>query len=221
VLTFAVVDTGIGMTAEQQAQLFQPFSQVDPSMTRRFGGTGLGLTIVKRLCELHHGDVLVSSIPGKGSRFEATFSLAVAATAAPRTRISTGNLKPVAQLTGLRVLVAEDNAVNQRVAQRLLERVGLTPTMVDNGARAVEVLTTEPYDVVLMDLQMPVMDGLEATRQVRKLGGHQPYIIAVSANAMREDELLAREAGVDHFIAKPMTLAVLTSALARSRRPEE
>jgi CheY-like chemotaxis protein len=216
-----VVDTGIGMTAEQQAQLFQPFSQVDPSMTRRFGGTGLGLTIVKRLCELHHGDVLVSSIPGKGSRFEATFSLAVAATAAPRTRISTGNLKPVAQLTGLRVLVAEDNAVNQRVAQRLLERVGLTPTMVDNGARAVEVLTTEPYDVVLMDLQMPVMDGLEATRQVRKLGGHQPYIIAVSANAMREDELLAREAGVDHFIAKPMTLAVLTSALARSRRPEE
>jgi CheY-like chemotaxis protein len=216
-----VVDTGIGMTAEQQDQLFQPFSQVDPSMTRRFGGTGLGLTIVKRLCELHHGDVLVSSIPGKGSRFEATFSLAVAATAAPRTRISTGNLKPVAQLTGLRVLVAEDNAVNQRVAQRLLERVGLTPTMVDNGARAVEVLTTEPYDVVLMDLQMPVMDGLEATRQVRKLGGHQPYIIAVSANAMREDELLAREAGVDHFIAKPMTLAVLTSALARSRRPEE
>ncbi len=213
VLTVAITDTGIGMTPEQMSALFQPFSQADTSMTRRFGGTGLGLAIVKRLCELHQGDVKVTSTPGIGSTFTATlqYELGTVRAVDPVSNLA----KPIETLHGLRVLVAEDNAINQRVAQRLLQRLGVTCHVVENGADAVEHVKTARWDVVLMDLQMPVMDGMEATRRIRALSTPQPCIIALSANAMEEDKTLAHQAGVNDFLAKPITLDTLSAALRR------
>ncbi len=216
-LKIAVADTGIGMTADQLTALFQPFTQVDASTTRRFGGTGLGLAIVKRLCELHHGEVTVSSELGVGSVFTAVLRYQVGHAEALTQKQSP---RPVQPLDGLRVLVAEDNRINQRVAERLLERLGVTCQVVNNGAEALEHLTHTQWDVVLMDIQMPVMDGIEATRRIRAQSMRQPTIIALSANAMDEDKTTAKTAGVDAFLSKPITLDALADALHRARSLE-
>jgi CheY-like chemotaxis protein/two-component sensor histidine kinase len=214
-LRLEVSDTGIGMTPEQMASLFQPFTQADASTTRRFGGTGLGLAIVKRLCELHGGDIRVQSQPGVGSVFTATLQYELGHEQ-PVRGSGPSRVAPVQPLDGLKVLVAEDNAVNQLVAARLLERLGVHFEMVRNGLEAIERVKSATWAVVLMDIQMPDLDGIEATRRIRSLAVAQPVIIALSASAMEEDKVAARAAGVDDFLAKPITLDKLAAALQRA-----
>ncbi len=216
-LSIEVTDSGIGMTAEQCSALFVAFTQVDPSATRRFGGTGLGLAIVKRLCELHQGEVTVASELGQGSTFTATLRYDADQPRTAGAMTPRAGVKPAKPLEGLRVLIAEDNRVNQKVAERLLERLGVVCLVVNNGAEALAQLKTTPWDVVLMDIQMPVMDGIEATRLIREQLISQPTIIALSANAMDEDKTSAKAAGVNDFLSKPITLDALADALHRAR----
>jgi len=237
---FTVSDTGIGIPPAKQQLIFEPFAQVDGSTTRQFGGTGLGLTICRRLVILMQGEISVSSEPGRGSRFSFTVPLrhtglaavaplrAVSAQAADRAAgagaaEAAAGPAPVADEAmpaapgSLRVLLAEDNPVNQRLALRLLEKLGHRPTLADSGVAALEEATRTDYDVVLMDVQMPVLDGLAATRHIRQweLGGkrHVP-IIAMTARAMAGDRERCLEAGMDDYLAKPIDLARLRQALA-------
>ncbi len=215
-IRFDVRDTGIGLSAEQQQRLFQSFSQADVSTTRKYGGTGLGLAISKSLAELMGGEVGLESAPGEGSTFWFTAWLdkgfqqldqAVVAQPVVTTR-------DYSALANLRVLLAEDNQLNQRLAIRLLERVGVSLNVVSNGREALEQLKRHPFDCVLMDVQMPEMDGLEATRLIRADPALQGIkIIAMTANAMTEDRAVCFEAGMDGFITKPVQVAELYNAL--------
>ena len=213
-LRFSVHDTGIGIAPAQQAQLFQAFSQADASITRRYGGTGLGLVICRRLAELMGGEIAVSSTFGKGSTFSftAAFGCPVDGEAAgPAPAAPSG-----AQLRGLRVLVAEDNPLNQQVARSFLEGAGLTVTLAATGLEALQQVRQQTFDLVLMDLQMPEMDGLEACRQIRQLpeGRHLP-IIAMTAADMPQDHEAARAAGMDDFILKPFAPDSFVATLCR------
>jgi CheY-like chemotaxis protein/HPt (histidine-containing phosphotransfer) domain-containing protein len=219
-LHFTVRDTGIGIPAERIAGLFQSFSQVDASTTRRYGGTGLGLAISKRLCELMGGDMWVESELGKGSSFHFT----IVAKVAPSYRLPERNVAstlPAGKAEGhaLRILLAEDNAVNQKVALLLLERLGYRADVAANGLEVLDALRRQPYDVVLMDVQMPEMDGLEATRQVRRQwpAARQPRIIAMTANAMQGDRERCLDAGMDDYITKPVRVEELAHALSQSK----
>ncbi|MED5374647.1 MAG: ATP-binding protein [Myxococcota bacterium] len=207
-LEVQIQDSGIGIPLATQQQLFQPFSQADASTTRRYGGTGLGLAISRQLVSLMGGEIELVSEPGQGSTFSFTVS-------APP-----GRPQPVAQAessvgqlaTGLRVLVAEDNPVNRMVADRLLRKLGVQPVIVEDGQAAVEALLSARFDVVLMDVHMPVLDGLEATRQLRELG-HTLPVIAMTAGTMAEDRSACEDAGMDGFLAKPVQLEALGAAL--------
>ncbi|MDP3536222.1 MAG: ATP-binding protein [Halomonas sp.] len=210
-LSLCVSDTGIGMTRAQLAKLFTAFAQADPSTTRMYGGTGLGLTISQRLAKLMGGDISVASQPGKGTVF--TFSVTLPPAISTPPEDSHALYKPVA-LTGMRVLVAEDNAINQKLLNKVLTRLGVHVTLVDNGQQAVQACQAQPFDVVLMDLQMPVMDGFEATRQIRKFHDTLP-ILAASANVVTEERIRARHAGVNGYIDKPIDLQALARCLAR------
>ncbi|MCX6956313.1 MAG: ATP-binding protein [Verrucomicrobia bacterium] len=212
-LGFAVRDTGIGIDPATQARLFQVFSQGDSSTTRRFGGTGLGLAISQRLIHRMGGEIAVRSVPGEGSEFsfELTLPLAAAPVVAPRIRATGG--RPA--LHG-RLLVVEDDRVNQRVIELLLENLGLTSVTVADGGAAVEMTALEHWDAVLMDCQMPGMDGFEATRQIRaKLAGRPLPIIALTANAMAGDREACTAAGMDDFLAKPIRQEELRACLER------
>jgi signal transduction histidine kinase/CheY-like chemotaxis protein len=206
-LRFEVADQGIGLSQEQQTQLFRVFSQVDTSSTREYGGSGLGLVISKRLAMLMGGDVGVTSEPGVGSTFWVTARLK-RASQAPAAVLS-GTATPRDQLeqrfAGRRVLVAEDDPTSQEVARNLLEDAGLTFDMVGNGQQAVARARTGGYALILMDLKMPVLDGLEATRAIRLLPGmaHIP-IVAMTANAFDDDRDRCLAAGMDAHLAKPV-----------------
>ena len=212
-----VDDTGIGLSAEAMGRLFASFSQADASIARRYGGTGLGLAISRRLAELMGGTLDVSSKgPGHGSRFELAFS----ASAAPAAALA----QPVERLAAvvgsalrdrsLRVLLAEDNPMNQKLAVRLLTNMGLSVDLAQNGADAIAAVETTPYDVVLMDVQMPGVDGLEATRQIRATArAHRPWIIAMTANAMEGDREACLAAGMDDYLSKPIRPEELRAAL--------
>ena len=210
---FSVRDTGIGMDAATQAKLFQVFSQGDSSMTRRFGGTGLGLAISQRLVNRMGGHIMVESRQGHGSEFSFELTLPLST---PPTRPSQAPFgMRTRALTG-RVLVVEDDRVNQRVIELLLKKFGLQSVIVADGALAVEVATVERWDAVLMDCQMPGMDGFEATRQIRrKLEGRPLPIIALTANAMAGDRDACVAAGMDDFIAKPVRQEELRACLER------
>ena len=212
-LRFAVSDTGIGMDESTQAKLFQVFSQGDSSMTRRFGGTGLGLAISQRLVNRMGGEIRVESRPGRGSTFSFELNLP---TAPPPMRPSQAPFAPPEQALSGRVLVVEDDRVNQRVIELMLEKIGLRCVIVADGGAAVEVAVLERWDAVLMDLQMPGMDGLEATRQIRRRLRGQPLpIIALTANAMVADRDACVAAGMDDFIPKPVRQEELRSCLER------
>ncbi|MDD5366058.1 MAG: PAS domain S-box protein, partial [Gallionellaceae bacterium] len=223
-LVFKVMDTGIGMNAEQQAQLFQPFQQADGSITRKYGGTGLGLAISRRILELMGGEIRVESQPGLGSTFEFRLPYVEATVrtgAAIPDRLVSATGKP---LTGLSILVAEDDRVNQEMLETILVDAGARIVMVGNGREAVERVMKDgggAYDIVLMDVQMPKMDGYEATRQISVLAPSLP-IIGQTAYAMTEEKARCLEAGMVDHIAKPIdsrTLVQLVLQHAASGQP--
>jgi signal transduction histidine kinase/ActR/RegA family two-component response regulator len=220
-LHFAVRDTGMGIDADRIDRLFASFSQTDASISRRFGGTGLGLAISKRLAEAMGGTMWAESEgAGLGSTFHITISAtAVAADALPREaapRPGSRDLDPEqASRHPLRILVAEDNTVNQKLALRLLSRMGYEADLATNGLEALDAVERLPYDLVLMDVQMPEMDGLEATRQIadRVDPARRPWIVAMTANAMDGDREQCLAAGMQGYISKPIRVEELVEAL--------
>jgi len=210
-LRWEVRDSGIGIAPADQARLFRSFSQVDPSATRLHGGTGLGLAICRQLVELMGGRIGVESVPGEGSLF--WFELPLVAGQAPDEAPSA-----VFDLRGLRVLVAEDNKVNQLVAKEILAKVGVEAVVVGNGQLAVEQAATGAFDLVLMDLQMPLVDGLEATRRIRRTWtADRLPILALTAHTFAEERATCLEAGMQDLVPKPVDPAFLYGKLSRWR----
>jgi len=206
------------MTMAASESLFEAFSQADRSTTRRFGGTGLGLAISRRLARMMGGDVaLTHTALGEGSTFSVHLSLEKCQEDDGARGDEAGGRPAVASFPGRRILVAEDNVTNRFVICKLLERRGLDLEFAGDGRAAVEALDRGEYDLVLMDLQMPHMDGLEATRRIRSSGGEQAGIpiIALTANAMTEQRNEALDAGMDHFLTKPLRPEDLDKALKR------
>ncbi len=219
---FEVQDPGIGMNPAQVAELFQPFYQADPSTTRRYGGTGLGLVISKQLAELMGGTIGVDSTPGVGSTF--WFSACLGRGSEPeriaRAPWQTGLLD---EIHGASVLLVEDNSFSQQVGQELLEEAGATVVIANNGREAIDLMLKERFDCVLMDVQMPVMDGFEATRLIR---AHpllkDALVIAMTANAGKADQARCLAAGMNEFVTKPIAPNLLFSVIARwlAQRPD-
>jgi PAS domain S-box-containing protein len=226
-LRIEVADSGIGFDEEAAGRLFGRFVQADGSISRQFGGTGLGLAICKALTDLMNGQITAASTPDVGSVFTVEIPLArVAAVAEPPPHAA--SVASTSPLIGLRVLLAEDHAINQRVVQLILEPMGVELSVVVNGQEALDIFRPGLFDLILMDMQMPVMDGLTATRAIRRLEadfGSAPIPIAMfTANAMDEHLALAVEAGANHHIAKPITpgrlLAGIEHALSDGWREE-
>ena len=224
VVKFTVQDSGIGLTPEQLGRLFQSFVQADSSTTRRFGGTGLGLSISKRLAQLMGGDIGVESEAGKGSSFWFT---ACFKPTAPGSVDESPHATAVApgHLRGLRILLAEDNEINQQVAREILQSAGIEVEIAANGKQAVEMALASAFDAVLMDVQMPVMDGLEATRQLRLVDSLRNLpIVAMTASVMQGDREACLEAGMNDHVPKPVNVDQLLATLGRwtkagERRP--
>ncbi len=220
-LHFIVSDTGIGMSSEQVEQLFQPFHQADFSTTRKFGGTGLGLAICKRLIDMMGSTIQVQSTPGSGSQF--SFMMRFEKGESETTEIIMGidAKQAKALLSGRRILLVEDNDINLQVACELLEQVGLEVVTAVNGKKAAKLAAKEQFDGILMDLQMPVMDGLTATREIRK-GSASPdlAILAMTANAMAADREACLAAGMNDHISKPIKPVILYETLVRWLRPD-
>jgi CheY-like chemotaxis protein len=246
-LSFDVIDTGIGMTAKQQASLFRPFTQADVSMTRKFGGTGLGLTICKRLAEMMKGDVfIVSSTEGVGTRFRfrmkfqpaegsepMNFYLIAAGESGtqsstipsspnnPSTPSSPPTQSVTAKLEGLHVLVAEDGPDNQKLIRHHLTKAGAKVTIVENGQLAVDEIKNveKRFDIVLMDMQMPVMDGYTATGVIRSLEVDIP-VVALTAHAMSGDREKCIDAGCSDYLTKPIEKQKLVDMVLRYVSPQ-
>jgi PAS domain S-box-containing protein len=220
-IMFAVKDTGIGISRDRICRLFQSFSQVDASTTRKYGGTGLGLVISKNLAELMGGRIWAESEPGKGSIFYFTIKAKRSPQApeaeAPEASAQSGRIGSIKPKKGLRILLAEDNLINQKVAMRMLERLGYRADIAADGLQVLKALQGRTYDVVLMDVQMPEMDGLETTKRIRKSEACQPYIIAMTAHAMKGDREVCLEAGMDDYVSKPVRMEELREAIERSQ----
>jgi CheY-like chemotaxis protein len=215
---FAIKDTGIGIPADKVSRLFQPFSQVDASTTRRYGGTGLGLVISKKLVEMMGGRIWVESEMGKGSAFRFTILAESIIKESVNSRIISEQAQTSVkscQPYDLRVLLAEDNPVNQRVTIQMLRKIGYEADVAANGLEVLQALERQPYDVILMDVQMPEMDGLEAARNIRERWHDGPKIIAITAYALEGDRDRCLNAGMDDYISKPIQLDELRSKLIK------
>ena len=220
-LRCSVRDTGIGIALEQVSKLFTAFEQADGSITRKYGGTGLGLTIVKRLLELMGGTIQVESTPGRGSLFQIEIPFETASEAA----LSSDSAAPstVANLdipAGTRILLVEDDAINQAVLTGMLKKIGITPAMAENGRKALEKLRETPFDLVFMDCQMPVLDGFSACRtwrreEAERENGSRVPVVALTAFAMEGDRERCLEAGMDDYLTKPVRSRQLRATLAR------
>jgi predicted ATPase/signal transduction histidine kinase/DNA-binding NarL/FixJ family response regulator len=228
-LTFAVRDTGVGLDGAQAEKLFQAFTQADASITRRFGGTGLGLVICKHLVEMMNGRIWLESEPGVGSTFSFVAELSLGeqggkGETAPIGAPAPARLEEAERLRGVRLLVVEDNAINREIAEELLEHEGAVVRLAENGRCALEIIEREgidAFEAALVDLQMPEMDGYEVTRRIRRLpGGQRLPVIAVTAHAMHEERARCLAAGMQDHVAKPIDPDVMTGALVRWIGPQ-
>lgn len=217
-VALSVVDTGIGIHESAQEQIFDSFSQADQASTDRFGGTGLGLTISRQLARLMGGTVTVHSTPGEGSTFTAYLWLQTSATHGAPTpeRESVSSSKVGTRLNGKRILVVEDNQVNQKVVTRMLEKVGVSVTVASNGIEGLDCFMRDEFDLVFMDVNMPEMNGLDATRKIREFEAttsRYTPIIALSASVLEEDEQICRESGMNAFLQKPFSQSKLVEVV--------
>jgi PAS domain S-box-containing protein len=219
-LRFEVEDTGIGIAPETVGSLFDAFKQADSSTTRKFGGTGLGLAITKHLARAMGGDAGVNSQLGRGSCFWFTVRLEKNAAFLPSTVTIHPEMLALEALAGHHLLIVEDEPINREIAGELLSDVGVSSDCAEDGRQAVELVRNNRYDLILMDMQMPEMDGLEATRQIRQLPGCATLpIVAMTANAFSEDRERCRVAGMTDFMSKPIDPDVLFATLLRNLRP--
>jgi CheY-like chemotaxis protein len=218
-IQLSVVDTGIGISPEQLPRLFKRFTQADSSTTRRYGGTGLGLAISKQLAELMGGTLEASSVVGTGSTFSVVLPLLAASQPAMPVAVATRTPQLPAEISPRRILIVEDNVINQRVAEHMLLRLGHTADVARNGREALACLASNPYDLVLMDCQMPEMDGFEATAQIRDRTSlvldHRIPIVAMTANAFEEDRERCLAAGMNDFLSKPVNRQILADMIEK------
>jgi PAS domain S-box-containing protein len=214
-LAVSVKDTGCGIPAEAHSKLFQPFVQADSSTTRRYGGTGLGLILSRRLARAMGGDlVLAGSIPGKGSTFVFTMDPGDSSHGFSQVTTTEPISKAGVRLDGVRILVAEDHADNEELIRNFLTRAGAEVEVARNGAEAVALARSEKFDIILMDIQMPIMDGYAATRQLREEALSLP-IIALTAHAMNDERERCLKAGFSDFLTKPLDITLLLSTIRR------
>ena len=211
VIGFEIADTGIGIEKDQFEQLFQSFSQLTTPGTREYEGAGLGLTISDRLVHLLNGRINVESEPGKGSRFSFTIATRPAPLKTASTTLAT--IPRLADKYPLQILLAEDNPINRQLAVMILDKMGYAPGLAENGKEVLDQLQKEPFDLIFMDIQMPEMDGLQATRHIRSRGVHQPIIIAMTANTTRKDRDDCLTEGMNDFLSKPVHLDELIRML--------
>jgi CheY-like chemotaxis protein len=226
-LLFSVNDTGIGLSAQDQEKLFQPFTQADDSIARRFGGTGLGLALSHNLLQLMGSEFTVVSTPGLGSCFSFELVLDISATShvakAKQPLATTASaLKDFApRLAGTQILVAEDNFFNQQIIQELLKLASIKVEIANNGAEALAMLESGEFDAILMDVHMPVMDGLEATQQIRRsLRFADIPVIALTAGVTQAEREQCLASGMNDFINKPINMTQLLSTLAQWTKPQ-
>ena len=222
VIKFIVRDTGIGMTTEQANQVFSPFKQADNSISRKYGGTGLGLSLSKRLAELLGGDLVVDSLPGKGSTFIFALTVEKPEQLEFITDSDTISNKQAFDRSSIpllqgQVLLAEDSEINQYLFRMHLEKMGVTVTTANNGEQAIQHAKAKQYDLVYMDMMMPVLSGVEAIRQLRQ-SGHNIPIVMLTANATLEDRNLCKQVGSDDFLTKPVDFQKLYEVTARFLR---
>jgi CheY-like chemotaxis protein/anti-sigma regulatory factor (Ser/Thr protein kinase) len=224
ILSIEISDTGIGICDEQLEGLFEKFSQADASMTRRFGGTGLGLAICRQLAVMMGGDIAVRSEQGRGSSFTVALPLPKLRVGAPLLAPTTGEVE-ITEGVALRILAAEDNPINQLVLQTLLHQVGVDPVMVADGEQALAAWRSQDWDLILMDIQMPVMDGVMASRAIRseEATADRPRtpIIALTANVMRDQVQAYLAAGMDDVVAKPIEVGRLVAAMEAALDEDE
>ena len=217
-LTIDVADTGIGIAADVLPKLFAHFSQADSTTARRFGGSGLGLAISREIASMMGGSISAESVPGSGSTFRLRlpFALAGAAEGAAAVPVRIIGV-PAPTAAGLRILVAEDNGVNQLLTEAYVRKLGHSCDIVANGLEAVRQVQAAHYDLVLMDVQMPEMDGPDATRAIRALAPllSRIPIVALTANAMAADRERYLAAGMDDYVSKPFEIEALRDAIAR------
>jgi signal transduction histidine kinase len=210
-VVFCVKDTGVGIPTDKQARIFEAFSQEDNSITRRFGGTGLGLAISRKLVEFMGGELSLTSELGVGSSFCFRLPLTLSQESSAPVKTSTAQISA----KSANILLVEDNLVNQKVAMAMLKKMGHQVTIANNGQEGLDLLSEAVFDLVLMDMQMPVLDGVSATRQAREWGVRTP-ILAMTANAMPEDKELCHQVGMNGFISKPVKMEELSAEIQRA-----